>query len=66
MCFLMSVSVVYENFLKIVAITETLDFDWRTYLQNHNRKLKFDKSLQIEPIPLDDEFVSRWEELRVR
>ncbi|EYC32695.1 hypothetical protein Y032_0002g1047 [Ancylostoma ceylanicum] len=43
-----------------------VDFDWRTYLQNHNRKLKFDKSLQIEPIPLDDEFVSRWEELRVR
>ncbi|KAL6737735.1 hypothetical protein Aduo_011354 [Ancylostoma duodenale] len=41
-----------------------VDFDWRTYLQNHNRKLKFDKSLQIEPIPLDDEFVSRWEELR--
>ncbi|KHJ87377.1 Ephrin [Oesophagostomum dentatum] len=43
-----------------------VDFDWKTYLQNHNRKLKFDKSLQIEPIPLDDEFVSRWEELRGR
>ncbi|KAK6752106.1 hypothetical protein RB195_003491 [Necator americanus] len=41
-----------------------VDFDWKTYLQNHNRKLKFDKSLQIEPIPLDDDFVNRWEELR--
>ncbi|CAJ0591862.1 unnamed protein product [Cylicocyclus nassatus] len=41
-----------------------VEFDWKTYLQNHDRKMKFDKSLQIEPIPLDDEFVTRWEELR--
>ncbi|VDO88201.1 unnamed protein product [Heligmosomoides polygyrus] len=41
-----------------------IDFDWRTYLQNQNRKLKFDKSIQIEPIPLDDEFFNRWEQLR--
>ncbi|VDL80163.1 unnamed protein product [Nippostrongylus brasiliensis] len=40
-----------------------IDFDWKTYLLNQNRKLKFDKSLQIEPIPLDDEFFNRWEQL---
>ncbi|XGW26807.1 hypothetical protein V3C99_007412 [Haemonchus contortus] len=41
-----------------------IDVDWRTYLQNQNRKLKFDKSIQIEPIPLDNEFITRWEQLR--
>ncbi|KAK5969448.1 Ephrin RBD domain-containing protein, partial [Trichostrongylus colubriformis] len=41
-----------------------LDFDWKSYLQNQKRKLKFDKSLQIEPIPLDNEFITRWEQLR--
>ncbi|KAE9419851.1 hypothetical protein Angca_004249 [Angiostrongylus cantonensis] len=41
-----------------------VEFDWKSYLQNHNRKLKFDKSIQIEPIPLDDDFISRWKQLR--
>ncbi|VDM62227.1 unnamed protein product [Angiostrongylus costaricensis] len=41
-----------------------VEFDWKSYLQNHNRKLKFDKSIQIEPIPLDDNFISRWKQLR--
>ncbi|KAK6041900.1 hypothetical protein COOONC_20595 [Cooperia oncophora] len=41
-----------------------VDFDWSTYLQNQNPRLKFDKSIQIEPIPLDNEFITRWERLR--
>uniref|UniRef100_A0A1I7XIC9 PDZ domain-containing protein n=1 Tax=Heterorhabditis bacteriophora TaxID=37862 RepID=A0A1I7XIC9_HETBA len=38
-----------------------VEFDWKEYMERHGKKME---SVHIEPIPLNDEFVSRWEEMK--